>query len=514
MKKSLSSFLLSLLIITHLCCQEKIANQKDSIIRTPIQTNDGWQTASLANVNIDSAKLQIMMDRICDNTYKNIHSILIIKNDKLVFEQYFPGYKFKYEAKEFKGEFTDYNQYTIHNLASVTKSITSVLFGIALDQGLIDKVDEKLFKFFPKYADLNDSLKDQISLEHLLTMTSGLKWNEQDVFYSEAENDIIQLFIVPDPVKYILSKPVIYKPGTSYYYNGGGTNLLGKIIQETSELKLDTFAQKYLFDQLGIKQYEWIHINSDVVYASGDLKLRPRDMAKIGFIMLNKGVWESKQIISSGWIEKSTAPYVHFNANEGYGYQWWTKKYELGNASFHSFSADGWGGQNIIVFPGLDLIVVLTEGNYTERTPNEELIYRYILPSIDNTFKYDFEKIKNEAPISESFEIIKPSNTVTSSIAGLSGHWYGMGDFIIADQLIVEKIDSAEATVLYSWGNHPRGYFKNGWIRTTADVDDAGRIKFTLDAATLTFELDPHEDLLIGYYEKGNILSKLIMNRL
>lgn len=505
--------MLTLSIFGVSCSQETKINQNVSATNQPQQTDDGWQTASLNDVAINSKKLQILVDKVCDSTYQNIHSILIIKDSKLVFEQYFSGYQFKYQAEDFKGEFTNFNRNTIHNLASVTKSITSILFGIALDQGFINSVDEKLFKFFPKYASLNDSLKSQITLLHALTMTSGLQWNEQDVFYREVENDIIQLFIVPDPEKFILSKPVIHQPGSHYYYNGGNTNLLGEVIQECSGLKLDAFAKKYLFEPMGINQYRWIYINPDMVYASGDLKLRPRDMAKIGYLMLNKGVWQSKQIVSSEWIEKSTTPYVHFNTREGYSYQWWTKQYELGNVSIPSFAAMGWGGQNIIVLPDLDAVVVLTAGNYATRSPNDEILYRYILPSLNENIKYDFEKIKNEAPIQEPFKIMKPANTLNPSIAKLSGHWYGRGDFSIADQLVVEKIDSTTASVLYSWGNHPAGYFKNGWVRRTAAVDRDGRITFKLDSATLTFELDKHEDVLIGYYKKGDAFSKLILDR-
>jgi CubicO group peptidase (beta-lactamase class C family) len=514
MKKRLFVFILSACIIGASCSEQKNMNRKISAISPPQQTDDGWQTVSLTSVGIDADKLQKMVDQICDSTYQGIHSTLIIKDGKLVFEQYFNGYTFNYNAKDFKGQFTKFTLNTIHNLASVTKSVTSVLFGIAGDQGFIDTIDDKLFNFFPQYASLNDSMKSQITLQHLLTMTSGIMWNEQDVFYSEVENDIIQLFIVADPVRYILSKPVIHKPGSTYYYNGGNTNLLGEVIQETSKLKLDDFAKKYLFDPLGINQYQWIHINPDMVYASGDLKLRPRDMAKLGYLMLNDGVWKAKQILSTKWIENSTKSYVHFNNKAGYGYQWWIKIYELGNVSIHSFAANGWGGQKIMVLPGLDAVVVFTAGNYATKNPIDEIIYRYILPSLDKNFQYDYEKIKNEAPISESIKIIKPSNNVSNKIAKLSGHWYGRGDYSIADQLVVEEIDSTEASVLYSWGTHPNGYFENGWVRRTAKVDSTGKIKFTLNSATLTFELDNNEDVLIGYYKNGNALSKLIMSRL
>ena len=514
MKNILSVFFLLVSIIFFSCSKKENICQDDSAISQPVQTDDGWQSSSWDSVQINSEKLQILVNKICDTTYQNIHSILIIKEGKLVFEQYFPGYRFNYEIEDYKGKFTNFNLHTIHNLASVTKSVTSILFGIAKDMGFITNLDEKLFKFFPRYSSLNDSMKDKITLEHLLTMTSGLEWNEQNVSLRKVENDIIQLFLTPDPVKYILSKPAIHPPGSNFYYNGGNTNLLGKIIQETSGQKLDVFAKKYLFDPLSIHQYRWVYLKPDLVYTSGNLKLRPRDMAKIGYLMLNKGIWKSKRVVSSQWIENSTRPHFHFSNKEGYGYQWWIKQYELGTSSVYSFAALGWGGQNIIVFPVLNTVVVLTGGNYATKSPNDEIIYRYILPSLDENFNYSYEKVKKEAPISEAFKIIKPSKTLNKNIASFSGHWYGRGDFTIADQLIVEKIDSSKASVLYSWGNHPEGYFKNGWVRRTANVDKSGKITFTLNEASLTFEFEKYEDVLIGYYKKEDVLSKLIMNRL
>ncbi|MBN1155015.1 serine hydrolase [candidate division KSB1 bacterium] len=514
MRKYIFPIIFFILIIVIYCSDEKNTSIHNTVISKPTQTDDGWEVGNLSSSGIDSTKLQILVNKICEDSYQNIHSVLIVKDGKLVLEHYFPGYTFNYEAKDFKGEYTQFNSTTIHNMASVTKSITSILFGIALDQGFIDNVDETLFNFFPQYASLNNSLKSQITLQHLLTMTSGLQWNEQDIFYGETVNDIIQLFLVPDPIRYILSKQIIHQPGSNFYYNGGNTNLLGEIIQKTSGIRLDEFAQKYLFDPLGIKQHKWIYINPDVVYASGDLKLRPRDMAKIGYLMLNNGVWQSKQIVSPEWIAKSTSPYVRFNTDEGYGYQWWTRTYKLGNVSYPSFAASGWGGQNIIILPELNAVVLLTGGNYAAPAPNNEIMYRYILPSFDVNFNYNFEKIKSEAPIAETFQIITPSDALNSSITKLSGHWFGRGDFSIADQLVIENIDSTEASVLYSWGDHPAGFFKRGWIKTTAAVDSTFKLKFSFDSASLTFELDKYEDVLVGHYKKGDALSTLIMNRL
>ena len=137
-------------------------------------------------------------------------------------------------------------------------------------------------------------------------MTSGCEWLEMDVPLTDTErNDLIQLFIEPDPIEYILAKPVVAEAGTQWYYSGGDVNLLGEIIRRATGLRIDYFAEKYLFNPLGITDYEWKFLNPDIVYTSGDLKLRPRDMAKFGYLYLNRGIWDGKNIISQEWIEAS-----------------------------------------------------------------------------------------------------------------------------------------------------------------------------------------------------------------
>ena len=278
----------------------------------------------------------------------------------------------------------------MHNLASVTKAITSALVGIAIDNGFIKDVNEKVYSFFPEYSQLNDEEKDRITLEHLLTMTSGLEWNEMDVSVDTRnyENDLIQLFIVPDPIGYILAKPVVAEAGTRWYYSGGDVNLLGEVIRKATGLSVEDFAEKYLFTPLGITEYEWDYITPYIVHASGNLKLRPRDMAKFGYLYLNDGVWNGERIISKEWIEASTRDYASLpndwaqEYGDRYGYQWFLQTYYADSTPFDSFLRDGWGGQRITVFPDLDMVVILTGGNYATYAPVNEMITRYILPAV------------------------------------------------------------------------------------------------------------------------------------
>jgi len=382
---------LKALILVLFCAVLLLSCQSSYTYQIPEQTTDGWQTASLDDVGIDEKTLGELVERIHDNTYQNIHSVLIVKDGELVFEEYFGGYEYDYQGDQFWGEFTEYDIATIHNLASVTKAITSALVGIAIDNGFIKDVDEKVFAFFPEYSHLNDEEKDRITLEHLLTMTSGLEWNEMDVSVAtrDTKNDLIQLFFVPDPIEYILAKPVVAEAGTRWYYSGGDVNLLGEVIKKTTGLRVDDFAEEYLFTPLGITEHEWEYITPDIVYTSGDLKLRPRDMAKFGYLYLNDGVWNGERVVSKEWIEDSTREYIAIphagwaqEYGDRYGYQWFLKTYYVDSTPFDSFMRDGWGGQRITVFPDLDMVVILTGGNYATYAPVNEIITRYVLPAI------------------------------------------------------------------------------------------------------------------------------------
>jgi CubicO group peptidase (beta-lactamase class C family) len=212
-------------------------------------------------------------------------------------------------------------------------------------------------------------------------MRSGLEWNESEVPYDDARNDLIQLFRVQDPIAYILSKPFVAEPGQDWYYSGGNTNLLGEVIRSSTGQRMDAFAEQYLFAPLGITNYQWDHINAETIHASGNLQLRPRDMAKFGLLYLNGGVWNGQRIVSQEWVEASTRPHAALSGG-GYGYQWWLRSYDYGSESAPCFFAAGWGGQRIHVFPALDMVVVFTGGNYVSEDPAGEIIASFILPAV------------------------------------------------------------------------------------------------------------------------------------
>ncbi|MBN1140037.1 MAG: serine hydrolase [Anaerolineae bacterium] len=357
--------------------------------QTPPQTGDGWLTASLEDVGMDQAPLLEMMDRMEDQTYRDVHGVVIVKDGRLVFETYLEGYAFSYDpARDYQGRRVAHDADTLHNLASITKAVTSALVGIAIDRGLIASVDEPLAGFLPEYAHLFDEEKTRITLRHLLTMSSGLQWNEGQVGYGDSRNDLIRLFSEPDPVEYILSRPLIHEPGTIYYYSGGDVNLLGEVIKKVSGQRMDAFADEHLFVPLGITRYQWDFINVNVVHASGNLQLRPRDVAKFGELYLDGGTWRGQQVISKEWVQESTQGHLDMPGGEvgdQYGYQWHLKQYRVGAESIRAYCKEGWGGQRVTVFPDLALVVVFTGGSYVGRDPVDDLTTRYILPSALST---------------------------------------------------------------------------------------------------------------------------------
>ena len=335
-------------------------------------TADEWETASPAAQNIDPQRIAAMLAHVQDGGSKNIHGILLVRNGRLVVEEYFPG-------QDSAGNPRSFNRDTLHEMHSATKSVNGLLIGIAIDRGLIRDVDQKLSSFFPEYADIfaADEGKAQIRLKDCLSMTAGLSWDES-LPYTDPHNDHVAMNNARDPIRYVLQRPLASKPGTRFVYNSGIAIVLGEIIHKVSGLRADKFAERHLFAPLGIRDYDWQHYPNGLVQAGGGLSLRPRDMAKIGSLALNGGSWRGKQIVSEKWIRESIRQQA---PDLPYGYQWWL----LGDPPqpAAAYGAVGRGGQLIIVVPELDLVAVLTGWNDGPvfSGPAFDLLKRYILPA-------------------------------------------------------------------------------------------------------------------------------------
>jgi CubicO group peptidase (beta-lactamase class C family) len=348
----------------------------------PEKTNDGWETASLNSVNLDAGLIKELIERLSDNSYKNIHSVLLVKNGELVVENYFPG-------QDSFGQHRTFTRDTLHEMHSATKSVNSILIGIAIDQHLIHGVDEKISTFFPEYSDIfTNKEKGAICLKDLLSMTAGLSWDEWTYPYTDPRNDAAMMASKADFFRYVLERPIATMPGTKFVYNSGISLMLGEIIYKVSGLRADKFAERYLFSPLGITNYFWGKAPNDVVNTLGGLALRPRDMAKIGCLFLNGGRWQGKQIVSEKWVKESTKQQIgasqlptRFLA-DGYGYQWWLGSFHVRGQTIGSNSARGRGGQFIIVFPTLQMVAVFTGWNDNELLEQPlDMLQRYILPA-------------------------------------------------------------------------------------------------------------------------------------
>jgi CubicO group peptidase (beta-lactamase class C family) len=386
--KLLAAIVLPVLLSS--CSTVNSSEEPVSEYQVPIATGDGLQVASVGDVGMKQEPLESMMARLKTTTDHRVHSVLVVKNQKLVFEKYYSGRKFN--LGQYTGG-TGYDINDLHVLCSATKSIASALLGIAIDKGYIKSVDQKVYEFFPEHDDLFNSSprKRAMTIRHLLTMMSGLEWDDESLPYTDHRNDMHLMFEAADPIRFVLAKPLVADPGTVFDYDNGNTNVIGEIIHRASNQRLDQFAKDHLFDKLGITQMEWQMLKNNVVLCSGDLHLRPRDMAKIGLLFLNKGAWNGEQIISKSWCEISSASslnpnqYNHeFPWAQGYGFQWWQKTYTVQGRSYSSFFASGWGGQYIIVFPDLNAVVVMTGGNWydPETIPFFNIISEYMLPSL------------------------------------------------------------------------------------------------------------------------------------
>jgi CubicO group peptidase (beta-lactamase class C family) len=361
--------------------------------KVPEQTDVGWQTASLTKVGMKTGPMVDLMHNLLNRDDHFIHGILVAKDGKLVFEEYFSGIDVVFNEEvlekivtsggDFETREMQFDKDALHFQASVTKSITSLLFGIALDKKLIRGVDEKMFSFFPEYSELCTGEKAEITIKHMLSMSSGIPWSESYP-YNDSRNYLYQLVAADDPLKYVLGLNLIAHPGKAFNYNSGTTNLLGEIIRRVSKTSLADFAKNHLFNPLGITKYKMINLPNakELFFASSGLYLRPRDMAKIGQLYLQEGMWDNKRIVSADWVEKSVEKSIllpssnplQYFANS-YGYQWWLGVFSTKNT--WAYVAAGFGDQLIVVLPKINMVIVLTGGNWDDRSPF--LVYDFVI---------------------------------------------------------------------------------------------------------------------------------------
>lgn len=346
----------------------------------PQALQDGWATATPASEGLDPALICAIGPRLEAWTDGNAHAVLVARHGKLVYERYFAGEDQRWGQPLGR---IPHDIDTRHDLRSISKSVTSLLVGIAVDHGWIKDIDTPVLALLPQYADLRSPEKDRITLRHLLTMSSGLAWNEE-VPYSDPTNSERQMSVAPDPYRYVLEQPLATVPGETYSYNGGATALLAAVLKQTSGKPVDQLAQEVLFAPLGITDVEWVRYPDGEPVAASGLRLRPRDIAKIGQMVLSGGTWQDQRVVSADWIKQSTSPQIAGEEMFFYGFQWWLGRSLVDRRPVEWAAGVGWGGQRLFLVPDQDLLVVVTAGLYEtpdQGTLGSTLLDRYVLPA-------------------------------------------------------------------------------------------------------------------------------------
>jgi len=364
---------------------------------TPWPTK-GWATATPASVGLDEAVLTGLDKDIAAGKFYLIDSFTVFRCGKKVFERkYAHDYAQIYgkQAKEkgplnarLTGPYNYFDPYwhpyfhgtDLHTMQSVSKTVTSVIIGIAKQRGDFKAgVDTPVLKYFDVAKVKNvDDRKRRMTLRDVLTMTTGLEWNEE-VPYDDPRSDSSLMEATDDWVQYVIDKPMAAEPGKVWNYSSGATELLAYIFKKETGQDIDDYGEKYLFGPLGI-EHHWKRTYIGVVDTEGGLYLNPDGLAKIGYLYLHDGVWEGKQLVSPEWVKASVTPYIDAEAGMKYGYKWWL--YPRKDSKELVWMCLGFGGQRLMVFPDEQLLVVLTGWEILGNEGRGDQLFNDLLPAI------------------------------------------------------------------------------------------------------------------------------------
>lgn len=367
--------LLTVLLLI-LCSGIAIAQQTK-----PSATDTGdWTIATPESAGLSTEKLQTMEKAISNGDFKKITSVLIARDGKLVYEKYFDGTKPE----------------DLRDTRSATKSVTSMLAGIAIDKGLLSGVDAPVYPFFrDKQVKNPDPRKEKITVEDLLTMSSLLEcddWND----FSQGNEE--RMYVTEDWLQFALDLPIkgfpswTKKPeespyGRSFSYCTAGVFILGNVLSRATKTRVDTFAGDNLFAPLGIQQVQWVYSPLGLAQTGGGLRLQSRDLLKLAQLYLNGGAWNGKLIVPEPWVKTSTQPHAQIDDDTRYGYLWWLKSFAAGDKSYAAFYMSGNGGNKVVVIPELHLVTVITSTNYNTQGMHQQtdrLLSDYILSSVNS----------------------------------------------------------------------------------------------------------------------------------
>jgi CubicO group peptidase (beta-lactamase class C family) len=382
----------ALVILTLLAVAGCQSGPPDYTYTPPEDLGDGLEVGTIEEVGIDFNLIGTAVDRIWDGDFKAVHSLLIFKDGKLVVEEYFSGHRFSWEGSGYRGEWIEWDADEHHVSLSLTKSYVSAIVSIAIAQGFINSVHDSIFDYLPDHQRFAKDGKEDITIEHLVTMTSGLEWNEWNS-KSGSKNSIMNVYKCSDQVACVLEEPLKHEPGTHFTYSGGNFLVLAQIVKHATGMEMDEYAGLHLYEPMGISELPlWVRYDSGMIDAAGGSLHTSRELLKLGVTYLNDGVWNGRQVIDEEWVALSGVPYKNNTGikipgddagRKGYGYTWWTFTVRHNGKKMNAYNAGGWGGQRIYVLPELDAVVVMTGGTYTANTATFTVLDKYILPAIE-----------------------------------------------------------------------------------------------------------------------------------
>jgi CubicO group peptidase (beta-lactamase class C family) len=358
----------------------------------------GWAKEQPASVGLDEKLLAAFDADLARGKYSLIDSFALYRCGKMVFERTYPHDYWQIYGKEahergaLNAHLTGWYNYfdpawhpyyhgtDLHSMQSVSKTVSSVILGIAITRGDFKAgLDTPVLKYFDEATVKNvDDRKRRITLRHVLTMTTGLDWNEE-VAYDDPKNDSSLMEAADDWVQYVIDKPMAQEPGKVFNYSSGVTELLAHIFEKETGQDIEQYGAKHLFAPLRI-EYFWKRTPLGVVDTEGGLFLKNADLAKIGYLYLHGGAWEGHQIVSKEWVKQSLTPFIDAGEHYKYGFKWWLlpRTERQGNV----WMARGFGGQRLMVFPEEDLIAVFTGWEILkDEAQNRDLVNR-ILPAV------------------------------------------------------------------------------------------------------------------------------------
>ena len=351
------------------------SNTSVSLTNFDTQRDDDWPTTTLDESGFNLVKMQQLTQRLESGWHPNAHMVLVAYQGKLVYEKYLSGDD---ESWGVPVGLREFDENSLHDLRSISKSVTSLLLGIALGDNFEAALSRPIIEYFPEFAEQVADGVERVTLHHVLTMSAGFEWNEMEVPYSNLKNDERRMYHVADPVQYVLSKPLYSEPGERWYYNGGMTMVIAALIEKLSGQPFLEFAHEKLSAPLGISEeyVEWRGLGiwrsrASLPSAASGLRTRIRDLAKIGALMLNDGRWQGQQLVPREWVRLSsqrhmeqTFPNWSLDGIYGYSYQWWPANFRGEYGEFSALAGVGYGGQRLFVIPEKDMVVTIFAGNY------------------------------------------------------------------------------------------------------------------------------------------------------